>query len=474
MSTVALNPDSPPSYSVNTRFIQRAVVRPLTGDIPRTSQLAFFLFLLVNATVFLRPAEIVPELLGLPIYEGLIFSCLFLSLNTVRTELMPQVLYRNPITVCVIGVWAGCALSHITHGELGQAVDSTIFFFKTALYFFLLVACVDTPERLKWFVWGTVSCSIIMVGLCVIDYLNIVDFEFVTHITDRDGQDLAGNVELVWRMRGTGIFEDPNDISLIIMASLVMSCYFFGDKSFSYLRFLWILPMAVLITGLLCTRSRGGLLSCGAAFMAYMLLRFGRGWTILAGGCGALLLPFVAGRQSEIDIEDGTAQERIQMWAEGLDALKSPDFFFGIGQDLYDELAGLVAHNSYVHSYVELGFFGGTFFFGCFFFTILALFRVTDPKLHMLDSELRRFAPYMAAIIAGWGVGLFSLSRCYVVPTYMVLGMAATFISIAGPRLRDPCWLVALNKQHLQRWIAASIGYLCFLYLFVKVFARFG
>ena len=35
-------------------------------------------------------------------------------------------------------------------------------------------------------------------------------------------------------------------------------------------------------------------------------------------------------------------------------------------------LAGLVAHNSFVHAFVELGLFGGTFFFGCFFFTALS------------------------------------------------------------------------------------------------------
>lgn len=471
MSSAALNPNY---TNWNTPCMRFNPPRVVFGDQPRTSPVAFLLFQLVNATVFLRPAEIVPELLGLPIYEGLIFSCLFLSINIVRTELTPRQLYHNPITVCVLGVWLACALSHVTHGWVQGVMDSTELFFKTALYFFLLITCVDTPGRLRWFLFGSVLCSVVMVSCCVIDYLGWVDFVFVSHVTDRDGEDVTGATELVLRMRGTGIFEDPNDISLLIVASAILCCYFLTDASLSYFRWLWFVPMGILVTGLICTRSRGGLLSGGAAMLTYILLRYGRGWSVLAGALGMIALPILAGRQGEIDIEDGTGQERIQMWAEGLDAIKSPDILFGIGQGTYQDIAGLVAHNSYVHSYVELGFFGGTFFFGCFFFAGLALYRVTDPKLELRHPELRRFAPYLAGILAGWGVGMFSLSRCYVVPTYMVIGMAASFIALAGPHLTRACWLIAWNKEHIQKLLVSSACLLVFLYVFVKVFARFG
>jgi hypothetical protein len=471
MSSAALTPDFSPLKTLQSRTTFRPVV---LRDVPRTSPLAFLLFLLVNATVFLRPAEIVPELLGLPIYECLIFSCLLLSVNVVWSELLPRKLHHNPLTVCVMGIWLACVLSHVTHGALHELKESTILFFKTALYFLLLIACVDTPSRFRWFLITTVSCSIVMVGMCVVDYVGWIDFTFVTHVTDRDGQDETGAVELVLRMRGTGIFEDPNDISLLIGASILMCCYFLTDRTLGFLRGLWLLPIGMLFTGLLFTRSRGGLLSLAAGMLTYVLLRFGRGWSLLVGGLGLLALPVVAGRQSNIDLEDGTGQERIQMWAEGLDAIKSPDILFGIGQGLYSDIAGLVAHNSYVHAFVEMGYFGGTFFFGCFFFSGLALFRVTNPKLKWKHAELKRFAPYLAGILGGWGVGLFTLSRCYVVPTYMIFGMCATYINLAGPRLEESCWLVAWNRPHVQKLLMGSAGLLAFLYVFVKVFARFG
>ncbi len=471
MSSAALTPGfSPPNTLLSGMTFRPAVWR----DIPRTSPLAFLLFMLVNATVFLRPAEIVPELLGLPIYEGLIFSCLLLSVNVVWEELLPRKMFHNPLTICVMGIWLACALSHITHASLSDLNESTVLFFKTALYFLLLIACVDTPSRFRWFLLGTVSCAIVMVGLCVVDYVGWIDYTFVTHVTDRDGEDETGAVELVWRMRGTGIFEDPNDISLLIGAGIILCCYFLTDRVFGFLRFLWLLPIGMLFTGLMFTRSRGGLLSLGAGMLTYVMLRYGRGWSILVGAVGLLALPVVAGRQSDIDLEDGTGQERIQMWAEGLDAIKSSDIMFGIGQGLYADLAGLVAHNSYVHAFVELGFFGGTFFFGCFFFAGLALFRVTDPKLELKHPELKRFAPYLAGILAGWAVGLFTLSRCYVVPTYMIFGTAASYIALAGPRLAPACWLVAWDRPHVHKLVMGSAALLAFLYVFVKVFARFG
>ena len=44
------------------------------------SVVSFLIFMVVIATLFLRPAEMVPELLGLPIYQALIYNFKWLSL----------------------------------------------------------------------------------------------------------------------------------------------------------------------------------------------------------------------------------------------------------------------------------------------------------------------------------------------------------------------------------------------------------
>ncbi|HBL43284.1 MAG TPA: polymerase, partial [Planctomycetaceae bacterium] len=54
-------------------------------------QNAYILFLLVNITLFLRPAELIPALANLPIYEVLILSSFFLSLDQIkRTVKLPM------------------------------------------------------------------------------------------------------------------------------------------------------------------------------------------------------------------------------------------------------------------------------------------------------------------------------------------------------------------------------------------------
>jgi len=187
-------------------------------------------------------------------------------------------------------------------------------------------------------------------------------------------------------------------------------------------------------------------------------------------------MPLVANLQANIGLGEGTGQDRIQLWAEGLTEIKSAQILFGIGMNKYADIAELVAHNSFVHAYVELGFFGGTLFFGCFFFAALALYRLlrAPPECHeRFEPELVRFAPFLAAILLATTVGLFSLSRCYVVPTFLVFGIAAAFINLT--RFRRPAArpVVMWNQFHVTRLVGSSGALLAGLFVFTRLFARF-
>ena len=113
--------------------------------------MGYFLFLLVTATLFVRPAEIFPAVHAWPIYEYLILACLAVSLPGVLSQLSAKSLAENPITACVIGLWAAVVLSHLAHFFLWDARMSGFMFFKIVVYYLLLVANVDSEERLKSF-----------------------------------------------------------------------------------------------------------------------------------------------------------------------------------------------------------------------------------------------------------------------------------------------------------------------------------
>ena len=113
-------------------------------------------FLLVNAILFLRPSEIFPELASVGIYE-------------VRHPLLPglfgsgrgrAVFRRNrctarPITVGVLLLWPLCGLSQVMRLDMvagGRSAFSD--FFKVVVYYLLLVGVVNTPARLRIFLFA--------------------------------------------------------------------------------------------------------------------------------------------------------------------------------------------------------------------------------------------------------------------------------------------------------------------------------
>ncbi len=110
---------------------------------------------------------------------------------------------------------------------------------------------------------------------------------------------------------------------------------------------------------------------------------------------------------------------------------------FGVGQGMLPEYTRLVAHNSYVHAFAELGIYGGTLFVGAFYLAISELRKLKSRVDLVPDLELQRLRPYLLGIVAGYGTGILTLSRVYIVPTYMVLGLAAAFIEIARARETD-------------------------------------
>ena len=442
-------------------------------DRPQESTIAFIFFICVNATLFLRPAEMFPDLASLPIYEVFILGAMALSAKGLQQQLRFESLKRRPLTMCVLGVLLAIVLSHVTHFYLSGIKNSGIEFLKVAIYYIVLVEVVDTPERFRKFLMAVTACGLTMVALCVVDYLGWIDFEFLTHLEMRNGTiSETGEMEWVWRMRGIGIFNDPNDISMVIVAVGVLSTYFMTDRRLGFMRFLWLLPLAMQLVALICTRSRGGLLALGAAGFALFLSRFGRKTALAFGAMAVLSVGVLAGRQGNIDLGGGTGQERVQKWRDGIVAIQNPNLIFGIGHGFYSDVAGLVAHNSFVHTYVELGIFGGTFFFGCFFLPAWTLYRMSKAGVRIPNAEHERFRPYLLALLTGWSVGMMSLSRAYVVPTYMVVGIASAYLTICNHQFSPPRALMLWNRKLVHRLVAASLAFFAMIYVFVILIAR--
>jgi hypothetical protein len=432
----------------------------------------YFLFILVTFTLFLRPAEVVPELKDQPIYEVLILICLAASCPQVLRQLTTGSLAACPITACVVGILGVVVLSGLYNISALEAAEGGFTFFKVMVYYLLLVAVMDSPARLRNFLYTLGILILALTVLALLQYHEVIQIEALASYAEKQENDIdAATGEsgaLLLRLCSTGIFHNPNDLSRVLVVGIVISLYGLGDRNGKLPRLSWVAPLAVFGYALSLTHSRGGFLALLGSLAVLGGLRLGK-WKLIAAG--GLLLPLLfvlaAGRQTNLTTTEGTGQQRIRLWSDGLEAFKESPVL-GIGMDGYPNIAGkYVAHNSFVHCYTELGFLGGTLFAAAFYLALWVPYRHASWQARIQNRELLRARPYVTAIIAGYVAGMLSSSRSYSQLTYLLLALGTVYCRLAADRLSAP--LARLDLSLVRRVTVISAILLALTYLFVRI-----
>ena len=437
--------------------------------------MAFYLFLLLNGTMFIRPAEIVEDVAALPIYEWLILSCVAASLPGILSQLNQNSLAEHPITLCVLALLPAIFLSQISHGIWWRARDGSTEFSKIIIYFLLLMANVNSVARLRSFTgWllGFISAAAL---LAVLQFHGVINLPSLSTIYDLEIDPETGLEFEVPRICSTGIFNDPNDLAMILTLGLILTAYFLTDARLRALAPVWLGVAGLLFYGLILTKSRGGLLALSVAGFVLVQARYGWRKALFWAGPGVLaMMVLVGGRQADIGgaVGGDTGQSRIQLWSQGLALLRGRSLVFGIGHNTYAEEVGQVAHNSFVHAFVELGFFGGAAFLGAFYYSIRSLYRLREMHAWPVDAELVRFRPFLLAALAGFGASMLSLSRNDIATPYLMLGIAAAFLDFSRVA-RSPGDL-RFDANLLKTFAKISVAFLAGTYVFIRVFARWS
>ena len=436
----------------------------------------FILFLLVNLTLFVRLSELIPGLEGLPIYNYLILATLISALPRVAERLRPERLAREPMTACVLALIPAVILSHFTHLDLWGMRTGAIDIAKSVAYYLVLIAVVNSTERLRIFLYAIALFAAVNSTIGMLHFFGIIDVDAISVTMEQLIDPETGEPFAVPRLCATGIFGDPNDLSMITVAGIVICLLGMDDKRMGVFRIAWTIPLALFFATLVLTKSRGGMLAFAAATMVLSYLRFGT-WKTLAAAL--VLLPLLAfgvgGRQTDLSggFEGGTGQDRVEIWYAGLVALQSAPLF-GIGFKSYGDQLGLVAHNSFVHAFVELGLFGGGLFLGAFWFAALCFWkirkRIQSDYRFTTSVSFRRLHPFLVTMLCGYSVSMFSLSRAYVEPTYLMLGVANAYFAEAG-RMGVPA-SVRVNPRRICELAGVCVGFLLFIYLITKISLR--
>lgn len=445
--------------------------KPVSFDSSRCWSIGFVLFLLLNLILLIRPTEYFPELHDLPVYETAIVACLVFSIPSILSFLAYRSLLKNPMNCCVLVLFGSVVLSHLLQLNLSNARDSAIAFGKVLVYYFVLLASVDNLKRYRCFLAWLVCLIAVLAILALLQYHEWVDLSCLKSYQHLNVDEETGAELLVVRLRSNGYFNDPNDFSLLLSTGMVLSLFWLYETSNRLHQLFLLLFVSVMGYAFVLTQSRGGLLALLASLLILFRNKYGLKKSLALVAVVALPVLVFSERQANLDLvnSNDTGHERIKLWQEGFELFRESPVF-GIGHGEYAERVLLVAHNSFIHCFAELGLLGGACFVGMFYCAIVPLVHLSRAGNDGMASRAR-LRHCLLAIVVAYGVGLFSLSRAYVPPTYLIFGLAASFLAL-DPETR---LLAAGNRitTHLLTRIAASSMVILFaIYLFIKVFAH--
>jgi O-antigen ligase len=346
-----------------------------------------------------------------------------------------------------------------------------VAFAKVIAYFLLVIAVVRTPQRFTWFLALVVGLTTTISAIAVAHFHGHLVVGAITHAREIAYDD-SGMATSSLRLSAFGVFADPNDLSMIVVLSMLICLGGISTSRSSTLRLTLVGVLLFLGYTLALTQSRGGLLALLAGLAALLATRYGIGRTGLAlVVLVPLLLTVFGGRQADISggISSGTGSSRTDLWYAGLQMIKWQPLT-GVGHGRFVEHEGLVAHSSYVQALSEWGLVGGTMFVGLFYVVLFSVWRLRRVRKQIESPALRRLQPFVLGALAAYAASMLTLTRCDVVPTYLVAGMGVTYEQLA--RRNSQLRPLQVNSRLLMTMFGVSVGYLALVYVYVRFIYR--
>lgn len=423
------------------------------------------------AVLYVRPGEIIPA------WQGYSFAAIteILALIVVAMSWLtrPRSFLNQPLDVFVMGFFLAAVLSNPAFGWIGGAQVALVLLAPPVLCYFLIRGAVRTPRHLRVLGYALVTLTLFQAVNGIAQFRTGVGLGNIEAYQQRvtttiDGAEDEGEVA---RIRGTGIFNDPNDLA---MAFAVVMPFLVGPmlaKGTTFLGRVLAAGLSVpVLVALYLTNSRGGVLGLAAALVPYVW-RSGRWLTkiVIVVGLVVALGLAAPSRMTQMDADESSAQGRVQSWSAGLQMLRiSP--ILGVGFSRYTEYNELVAHNSFVHTFGELGVIGAFCFAGMFFWTFRGLASVSATSGAVMKERERLFVwgddLFMACV--GLAVSMIFLSRQYSTIVFVFLALAASYRGIlqeSGVRVKPA------GFREVGTVGAITVGGIVAVYIAVRVLA---
>ncbi|MCB2227454.1 MAG: O-antigen ligase family protein [Desulfarculaceae bacterium] len=381
--------------------------------------MSFFFTLLFVVILYVRPQEFWDLIQGWPIMDYVAGGAiLFVFLSG---EFQKSKLVDSPIPKMLAMFWVWLALTQVGHGWLGGFPYTIQKFGRVAILFYLIVLTVDSIRKVRILIWTMIILSTFLSIEAIVQFYTGISLGGASALARRVGEDV------VMQARGIGIFSDPNDLALHVVPMLAFLVPPFHKKSISNTFITGVIFMIPLVTGVVYTRSRGGILAM--AFVAWIYMRHRVGMTFSVVGLVMLFgLLMAVPRFDDVSASSGSAQTRLDHWAYGLSEFRANPLF-GMGYDNFTTQGYRhTAHNSFVLVLAESGLIG-TILWLSFFYSagrhIFAMERITrgPPWVAPMSKALE-------AALGGWMVGAFFLSQSYGFLLYILLAIIVAIVNI--------------------------------------------
>jgi hypothetical protein len=426
--------------------------------------MAYLLALLYVACIYVRPAEIVPG------WETLPFAAVLAAVAVVcvigSLVLRPRRFWDLPQDWFVIGFFLAIVASNAAWGWMSGALQGAVTIAPAIFCYFLLRSAIESPRQLRWMAYTLVALTLFQAINGVIQFHTGYGVGGVAPVETASlaAEDEAAD-EGIRRIRGTGIFNDPNDLALTLVLTVpFLAGPLLRRNTSRRLRLLSLVLLIPLIVALYYTNSRGGVLGLAAALAPYGYRRFGRlAGPVVALASVAVLVVLGPSRMASLDASESSAQGRVQSWAEGLQMFKSRPLF-GVGFGRYTEYNELVAHNSFVHTLGELGLSGSLCFVGMGYWFFQSTRRARRQGEERWGDDLRQSGLALA-------VCTMFLSRQYNVLLFVWLALSGAYLQVmAGP----PPAPTSRAAVHVARIAAITAAGVIYIYGVVRVFANWS
>jgi hypothetical protein len=189
-------------------------------------------------------------------------------------------------------------------------------FIKVVLYYMLLVAVVNSPKRLRIFLYVLAFFIAVIATLTLLQYHNYIDLVALRPLQDLELQeDVAVKFA---RLRGPGVFYDPNDFCHILAVGCLIAFHGITDKR-QLKRFAYLVMMGLMLYAIVLTQ-RAADARCSRVGCSCLAR-----WREEDRDRPVLMLPpsFRHGRQFDMSTGDSTGQQRVQIWAEAFDMVRA-------------------------------------------------------------------------------------------------------------------------------------------------------